>query len=78
MADDVPALKAALQRHAVPHDIEVYPGAGHCFLNDEINGPMWLRPAARRLQRFTHVGPEPMAAADAWRRIEAFFAEHLH
>ena len=78
MADDVPALKAALQRHAVTHDIEVYPSAGHCFLNDEINGPTWLRPAARRLQRFTHVGPEPMAAADAWRRIEAFFAEHLH
>jgi carboxymethylenebutenolidase len=23
------------------------------------------------------VGPEPAAAADAWRRIEAFFAKHL-
>jgi carboxymethylenebutenolidase len=61
-----------------PSHIKVYPSAGHCFLNDEINGPTWLRPVARRLQRFTHVGPEPMAATDAWRRIESFFAEHLY
>jgi len=73
MSNDVPALRAALQAHAVPNDVEVYPSAGHCFLNDEINGPTMLRPVARRLQRFTHVGPEPAAAADAWRRIEAFF-----
>lgn len=77
MSNDVPALRAALQAHAVPNDVEVYPSAGHCFLNDEINGPTMLRPVARRLQRFTHVGPEPAAAADAWRRIEAFFAEHV-
>jgi dienelactone hydrolase len=24
-----------------------------------------------------HAGPEPVAAADAWQRIEAFLAEHL-
>jgi hypothetical protein len=24
-----------------------------------------------------HAGPDPVAAADAWRRIEAFFAHHL-
>jgi carboxymethylenebutenolidase len=24
-----------------------------------------------------HAGPEPVAAAHAWGRIEAFFAEHL-
>jgi carboxymethylenebutenolidase len=24
-----------------------------------------------------NIGPEPESAADAWRRIEAFFAEHL-
>jgi carboxymethylenebutenolidase len=45
MADDVPALTAALETHAVRHDIKVYPSA--------INGPTWLRPVARRLQRFT-------------------------
>ena len=77
MANDVPALQAALEAHSVPHDIKVYPSAGHTFLNDEVNGPSWFRPLGRRLQRFTHVGPEPVAAADAWRRIEAFFAQHL-
>jgi carboxymethylenebutenolidase len=78
MADDVPALTAALETHAVRHDSKVSPSAGNCFLNDEINGPTWLRPVARRLQGFTHVGPEPIAATDAWRRIESFFAEHLY
>jgi carboxymethylenebutenolidase len=77
LADDVPALKAALDAHSVPHDLKVYPTAGHTFLNDEINGPGWFRPVARRLQRFTHAGPDPIAASDAWRRIEAFFALHL-
>jgi dienelactone hydrolase len=27
--------------------------------------------------RATHMGPDPVAAPDAWRRIEAFFAEQL-
>jgi carboxymethylenebutenolidase len=76
-ADDVPRLKAALDAHEVPYDLKVYPDAGHTFLNDEINGPGWFRPVARRLQRFTHAGPDPVAAADAWRRIEAFFGQHL-
>ncbi len=74
MAESVPALTAALRAHHVPHDVEVYPTAGHSFLNDEPNGPRVFRP----LMKLAHVGPEPVAAADAWRRIEAFFAEHLH
>jgi carboxymethylenebutenolidase len=69
----VPALREALRTHDVPHDVEVYPAAGHCFLNDKPNGPLLFRP----LQRLVHAGPEPMSAADAWVRIEAFFAEHL-
>jgi carboxymethylenebutenolidase len=69
----VPALREALRTHAVPHDVEVYPAAGHCFLNDKPNGPLLFRPVAR----LAHAGPEPMSAADAWRRIEEFFAEHL-
>ena len=73
MAAKVPALTAALQSHGVPHDVKIYPSAGHCFLNDAVNGPRSLRPLAR----FTSVGPDPEAAADAWQRIEAFFAEHL-
>jgi carboxymethylenebutenolidase len=69
----VPRLRAALESNHVPYDLEVYPTAGHSFLNDAPNGPRVLRP----LLRVAHVGPEPAAAADAWRRIEAFFGVHL-
>ena len=73
MAEVVPMLKAALVAHDVPHDVKVYPRAGHSFLNDAPNGPRPFRPLAKLM----HAGPEPVAAADAWQRIEAFFAEHL-
>jgi carboxymethylenebutenolidase len=72
-AKRVPALRQALRAHQVPHDVEVYPAAGHCFLNDKPNGPVLFRP----VMKLTHAGPEPVSAADAWRRIEAFFATHL-
>jgi carboxymethylenebutenolidase len=73
MTKNVPALREALRTNNVPHDVEVYPAAGHCFLNDKPNGPLLFRPVAR----LSHAGPEPASAADAWRRIEDFFAEHL-
>jgi carboxymethylenebutenolidase len=66
-------LRRALEQVGVEHDVKVYPGAGHSFLNDAPNGPALMRP----LLRIAGVGPEPTAAADAWRRIEAFFARHL-
>jgi carboxymethylenebutenolidase len=72
-AKNVPALRDALRTHDVPHDVEVYSAAGHCFLNDKPNGPLLFRPVAK----LAHAGPEPVSAAHAWRRIEAFFAEHL-
>ncbi|WP_459717035.1 dienelactone hydrolase family protein [Actinophytocola sp. KF-1] len=71
---DAPArLSAALDRAGVVHDVTQYPDAGHAFLNEEESGPRWLRP----LLRASHSGPEPESAAQEWRRIEAFFAEHL-
>jgi carboxymethylenebutenolidase len=73
LAREVPRLEEALTRLDVPHDVKVYPTAGHSFLNDAANGPRPFRP----LMRVAHVGPDPVAAADAWRRIEAFFGEHL-
>ncbi len=73
LAKQVPRLEVALERQQIPHDVEVYPSAGHSFLNDAAVGPMALRP----LMKIAHVGPEPVAAADAWRRIEAFFGTHL-
>jgi len=46
---------------------------GHSFLNDGKAGAGWLQPVMRVLD----IGPEPESAADAWSRIEAFFATHL-
>jgi hypothetical protein len=30
-----------------------------------------------QVMRIANVGPKPQAAADAWRRIETFFARYL-
>ena len=67
-------LEKALTTLGIEHDVKSYPGVGHSFLNltTEV-GPKALRP----LMRITGVGPNPEAAADAWTRIEGFFAEHL-
>lgn len=66
-------LENGLTRAGVTHDVKEYPAAGHAFLNDTMNGPRLLRP----LLRVSGAGPEPASAADAWLRIEAFFAAHL-
>lgn len=66
-------LEAALTKAGVVHDVKQYQKAGHAFLNETETGPRWLRPLLRGM----HSGPEPEAAEDGWRRIEAFFAEHL-
>lgn len=66
-------LETALTKAGVVHDVKQYQNAGHAFLNEQESGPGWLRP----LLRATHSGPNPEAAADGWRRIETFFAEHL-
>ncbi|WP_371660890.1 dienelactone hydrolase family protein [Streptomyces sp. NBC_00280] len=66
-------LESVLKVAGVPHDVKEYPAAGHSFLNDAENAPRQLRP----LTRIAGIGPEPESAADAWRRIEEFFAEHL-
>ncbi|GAB1693400.1 dienelactone hydrolase family protein [Krasilnikovia sp. M28-CT-15] len=68
-----PKLTAALTRAGVAHDVKEYPAAGHSFLNEGPTGPRVLWPLMRMLK----IGPEPASAADAWQRIEAFFAEHL-
>jgi carboxymethylenebutenolidase len=73
LAPAIPRLRAALEKNAVPYDLEVYPTAGHSFLNHATNGPRVFRP----LLKVAHVGPDPVAAPDAWRRIEAFFGRHL-
>jgi carboxymethylenebutenolidase len=67
------ALDTALTGARVGHDVKEYPDAGHSFLNSAPNGPRILRP----LLRVAGIGPDPAAAADAWRRIEAFFHANL-
>jgi carboxymethylenebutenolidase len=69
----VPRLEAALAEYGIDHDLKTYPTAGHAFLSDSAAGPALLRP----LMKVAHVGPDPVAAADAWERIERFFANHL-
>jgi carboxymethylenebutenolidase len=66
-------LTRTLTELGVEHDVREYPKAGHSFLNDRYFGPG----PTHVVQRIVNVGPEPAAAADAWRRIEAFFAAHL-
>ena len=61
-------LERALTDLGVPHDVKVYPGAGHSFLNRSVPGVV---------QRVASVGYRPEQAADAWERILAFFATHL-
>lgn len=67
-------LDDSLTRLGIEHDVKEYPGAGHAFLNDAESGPPALRFLMRRI---IGAGPDPEAAADAWKRIDAFFAEHL-
>lgn len=67
-------LDHVLTEHGIPHDVKEYPTAGHSFLNDEPTGPALMRVISRPI---LGAGPDPDAAADAWRRIDAFFTEHL-
>lgn len=67
-------LTARLERAGVPHDVKEYPEAGHSFLNDAESGPRPVRALTRRVMG---AGPNPAAAADAWRRIDAFFDVYL-
>jgi carboxymethylenebutenolidase len=67
-------LDDSLTRLGIEHDVKEYPGAGHAFLNDAESGPPALRFIMKRI---IGAGPNPEAAADAWKRIDAFFDEHL-
>lgn len=64
---DPERLSAHLRALGVDHDVKVYPGVGHSFMNDHRRG------VAGRLMR----GYDEAAAEDAWRRILAFFERHL-
>jgi carboxymethylenebutenolidase len=63
-------LERALTALQVRHDVKVYPESGHRFLT-ETSG------SGAVLARFTRMSYNEMDADDAWRRIFAFFGEHL-
>jgi len=65
-------LEEHLTALGVPHDVRIYPDAGHSYMSHHTGmlasvaayGPM-------------AAGHDPSAEADSWARIKAFFAEHL-
>lgn len=66
----LPRLEQALEHHAIPHDLKVYPGATHAFMNEFDGGK-------RVLTKVMNMRFDPDATADSWRRIFAFFGEYL-
>ena len=68
-------LEHALSAHGIPHDVKVYPDAGHAFLNDHDRAemPLW----ALVTGKLASSGYHEASAADARRRIIAFFDAHL-
>ncbi len=63
-------LEAALTALDVPHDVKVYPEAGHSFMSPK---PPLLAPVTV----LARMDFKPDAAEDAWQRILAFFGQYL-
>lgn len=63
-----PRLERALDRHGIPNDVKTYAGVGHSFAN-RLPGQ-----AAARIAGF---GYDAAVTDDAYRRVFAFFGEHL-
>jgi len=64
-------LETSLAKAGVEHDVKEYPDASHSFLNQHTSG---VSGALARISGMNYHGP---SAVDAWRRIDAFFDEHL-
>jgi carboxymethylenebutenolidase len=61
-------LRGRLDAAGIPNDVKSYPGVGHSFAN---------RMPAQPLLRIVGFGYDDDATEDAWRRVFAFFGEHL-
>jgi carboxymethylenebutenolidase len=72
MRNEPAKLERYLTELGVPHDVKTYEGVGHSFLSYD-NVPGWMQ----RIPSPMQVGYDETAAEDAWRRIFAFFMEHL-
>ena len=70
-------LEEVLTEVGVDHDVVEYRSAGHAFLNDRVGAGDRTPALFAVLGRVMNIGYEPDAAADARRRILAFFDRHL-
>lgn len=67
-----PKLEAALDAAAIPNDVRTYADAGHGFMNHHDGLLAKMAPLLPM-----RAGFREEAAEDAWRRVLAFFGEHL-
>ncbi|MGH7895058.1 MAG: dienelactone hydrolase family protein [Candidatus Binatia bacterium] len=65
-------LPKLLDALGVPHDVKTYPAAGHSYMSHH-DGIMATIGAWGPMSP----GFDPEAEADSWRRIEAFYRQHL-
>lgn len=68
-------LDRLLTRFAIPHDIKIYPGVGHGFMNN--HSPEDLTLLLRFLSRISGTVYDEQATRDARARIVSFFDHHL-
>jgi carboxymethylenebutenolidase len=68
-------LDDILTRSGVPHDVKVYPGVRHGFMNDHDPGDATLM--LRFLARISGTKYDDAATRDARLRITSFFRTHL-
>lgn len=68
-------LERVLTDLGVEHDVKIYPGVGHGFMND--HDPADQTPLLKLLARVSGTRYDDAATADARRRIAAFFDTHL-
>jgi len=66
-------LGQLLAELGVPHDVKAYPDAGHSYMSHHPPGVMTTLGAWGPMA----AGFDAAAEADSWRRIEAFYREHL-
>lgn len=76
VAKDAARLERILTDASIPHDIKLYPDAGHGFINN--HAPSEVPLLVKWLSRLNGGDDyHDSSAQDARRRIAAFFAEHL-
>jgi carboxymethylenebutenolidase len=68
-------LDGLLEEAGVPHDVKIYPGVGHGFMNDYDPASTGL--FLRFLARVSGTRFDEAATRDARHRIVAFFRTHL-